>query len=111
MVEQRWSVSPCSDGLQWLSLPRVLPTHPRSLCNNNNNTPRGSCVSPRAQGLILVAILQIHVSSNIDEIPGASANQYQNQAHRMLNKRAWQPGEIMKGKANCTTMENAELPE
>lgn len=25
--------------------------------------------------------------------------------------RAWQPGEIIEDKANCTTMENAELPE
>lgn len=25
--------------------------------------------------------------------------------------RAWQPGEIIEDKANCRTMENAELPE
>lgn len=31
---------------------------------------------------ILVAILQIHIGSGIDEISGASANQYQNQAQR-----------------------------
>lgn len=24
---------------------------------------------------------------------------------------AWQPGKIIKGKANCRTMENADLPE
>lgn len=32
--------------------------------------------------LILVAILQIHISSNTDEISDTSANQYQNQAHK-----------------------------